>query len=161
MDKPDFDKLVQNLVNASHEEGRQEAVGTQPMQGYYDRTHAAVNALLDAIGKATHGVAPSQAPSLTDDQIEQLSNETGVGERTIRNILDRAAKLAPGGKAGAQPDLRAALQVALDALEFYAAAYGASKSDEEAIEKVRAALGVSVPDAEPIGAEHVDGRTEP
>jgi hypothetical protein len=48
-EKPDFDKLVQNVVNAAHQEGKQEQLGAYPMKPFYDATHKAVDALLDAI----------------------------------------------------------------------------------------------------------------
>jgi hypothetical protein len=40
------------VVNAAHQEGRHEQIGAYPMQPFYDATHKAVDALLDAINTA-------------------------------------------------------------------------------------------------------------
>jgi hypothetical protein len=45
----EIERLAQNVVNASHEEGRQEAFGTQPMQFFYERTHSSMDTLLSRI----------------------------------------------------------------------------------------------------------------
>jgi len=60
--KHNFDKLVQGLIDAAVNEGMHGARGTYPMQGAYDRTHAARDALMVAINKATRGVDVPRAP---------------------------------------------------------------------------------------------------
>lgn len=52
----DFDKLVEALIYAASDEGQAASLCVEPMKPYYDRTHAARDALMDAIDKATRGV---------------------------------------------------------------------------------------------------------
>lgn len=106
--KPNIDKLVQELVDAAANEGIHEARGTYPMQGAYDRTHAARNALMDAIDKLpTRGmkglVMANGSPLLDylnvgDDQpdIDEWTKGYHEARRRLYRIL--APQLTPDAK---------------------------------------------------------------